>query len=1100
MKGGRQAGQAEDVQENLKKTLVSSKQTFFYWQYEKLKNDPYNKNYLDASGQMLLDRDVTLKTVRIDPQHWQRLNRLARYQKAIEEYVNQPGMEGGPRIPQVLEFGSPETPAIHSEVPQGTPMMTSMMSMRQSYATVADIRKQIDETSIPVDKELLKSEFEKVVKENPAATHVFLSETETPATWKIADDQFSMEMVPGHKVYTLKPVPFYEERSDKSQEWKGREVYANATYTSVGGGNTLAQIRDLVIPAAPEDQRAEMKKVLDDFKKENPDLKDDDWVKVFSGTSSGEVRVTKEGQFREAPPQKSFSIERSVPLPSEGLKTKATQEKGLDLQAPSSSSPTPLNMIRFSYGTNDASAHGSMATVAPYMRESDDVVREVGAWILKQTSEAAMKSEGSSALNSVRKKYWGIVAAAALAVLSLPSFLQAAEAPANPMMWLKGNVFEDNMLRSFKVPKDLKERLDLWKSIPDGIERRMINRSLNFYDGSAGVIASVLDPQRKDLNLANTFIRTLRSDSWGEMRSIRASGSQYFRYGKDKKVLGPREALFFRTVSDKWKDADPLTGEESEWKDWKPIMGENAWIIMAALQTAHAKYGGNILRNSEEVQLAESLIPAFKALTDDIGAIHHAPEGTFEKNPNDISNENNFSAYAGLRMLYEVTGDSSYKKMMDGIEEYIKKYGLDKEAGILYQGGLYDGKEFRPNRDFAVDVQTWGIVSFSPKKLDEMYGEGASYRMWKTTKARSGYSEDGKLFGVGYTDSHDVFSGEWTAGAIAACLELSLHYKDSHPSWAEEALADAVSMTKGLESLSRIDGDKKGYLYVNKSVHIPFGWNGRPVESTASTAWAWYVQNFKDPFRLGGMTRWQELAKFRETVEEIKASRVTTIAGPQAQEAPKPAMTGVAADEEKVNELISTSAFQNAGSGGSSAPYREIKEVIKERAVPALCKNLLNHGANIESRKWSGELLIEVSTKETAPWIIWTFQKFRDTAVTENERWVAIYQKDRAVNALRERFGDVKPVRPPFISEKAMTVSAIESEKAMDKTGGIDFSAASLDMQIRRDGKGMVLPVGQQDLDNIKIDGLVPVIFKIEPASTLPLFSELEAKMGTGSA
>ena len=48
--------------------------------------------------------------------------------------------------------------------------------------------------------------------------------------------------------------------------------------------------------------------------------------------------------------------------------------------------------------------------------------------------------------------------------------------------------------------------------------------------------------------------------------------------------------------------------------------------------------------------------------------------------------------------------------------------------------------------------------------------------------------------------------------------------------------------------------------------------------------------------------------------------------------------------------------------------------------------------------------------------------------------------------------------------------------------GGIDFNAANLNMQIKRDGNGMVLPLDQQDLENIRIDGLIPIILDIKPA------------------
>ena len=72
--------------------------------------------------------------------------------------------------------------------------------------------------------------------------------------------------------------------------------------------------------------------------------------------------------------------------------------------------------------------------------------------------------------------------------------------------------------------------------------------------------------------------------------------------------------------------------------------------------------------------------------------------------------------------------------------------------------------------------------------------------------------------------------------------------------------------------------------------------------------------------------------------------------------------------------------------------------------------------------------------------------------------------------------------------------AATDQDHAAVTNGGIDFNDANLNMQIKRDGQGMVLPVDQQDLDNIKIDGLVPVILNIQPASTLPLFSQLQAQ------
>ncbi|MBF0330773.1 MAG: hypothetical protein HQL17_02460 [Candidatus Omnitrophica bacterium] len=55
-----------------------------------------------------------------------------------------------------------------------------------------------------------------------------------------------------------------------------------------------------------------------------------------------------------------------------------------------------------------------------------------------------------------------------------------------------------------------------------------------------------------------------------------------------------------------------------------------------------------------------------------------------------------------------------------------------------------------------------------------------------------------------------------------------------------------------------------------------------------------------------------------------------------------------------------------------------------------------------------------------------------------------------------------------------------------DTYGGIDLNSQHMNMQIKRDGAGMPLPLGQQDLSSIKIDGLVPVILDIRPVVSLP--------------
>jgi len=60
--------------------------------------------------------------------------------------------------------------------------------------------------------------------------------------------------------------------------------------------------------------------------------------------------------------------------------------------------------------------------------------------------------------------------------------------------------------------------------------------------------------------------------------------------------------------------------------------------------------------------------------------------------------------------------------------------------------------------------------------------------------------------------------------------------------------------------------------------------------------------------------------------------------------------------------------------------------------------------------------------------------------------------------------------------------AAMKDRNAVPKDlGGIDLDAKKLDLQIKRDGKGVALPVDQQDWSKINIQGFIPVIYKIEP-------------------
>ena len=77
------------------------------------------------------------------------------------------------------------------------------------------------------------------------------------------------------------------------------------------------------------------------------------------------------------------------------------------------------------------------------------------------------------------------------------------------------------------------------------------------------------------------------------------------------------------------------------------------------------------------------------------------------------------------------------------------------------------------------------------------------------------------------------------------------------------------------------------------------------------------------------------------------------------------------------------------------------------------------------------------------------------------------------------------------ITERVVTGG--RKDQTMVEPGGIDMNAANLNLQIKRDGQGVPLPISQQNLENIHIDGLIPVILDIRPATSTGILAELMA-------
>ncbi|OGX06707.1 MAG: hypothetical protein A2Z88_09520 [Omnitrophica WOR_2 bacterium GWA2_47_8] len=479
---------------------------------------------------------------------------------------------------------------------------------------------------------------------------------------------------------------------------------------------------------------------------------------------------------------------------------------------------------------------------------------------------------------------------------STPVFANSEDAI---MKWMTSNISPQTGLPySFYIPSAEKEKvysnMGEKNSINSIIERIIVVEGLDIYDGAVYQIVLAISGQNDLLALAERPVEIYWSGQLGSLQSIRAGGTpqQPFVYSGDPLDVSAdledegKRGFIFRIVNanGSYKAADPLDGKtylegfptwpDIHWEDWKPVAGENAWVAMAALHIYHQKYYDQNLKkynmnpDAMELKLAKELARAALLLQAENGGIRMAPLGTYresvdphgENQPtttwwyNQISTENNISWYAAFRMLYVVTQDEIYKEAMLRIEDFLRSVWNPVEK-YFYQGTAFENGAWKPNKEhFALDVQTWIIACLGPEKIDEWFGLGTGYQMWKVLTAYSGYRDNsGKLLGVGFTEEHDRMSVEWTAGAILAADLLARRYQKDFPAWSQEFIQDAGTMREGIELLRYdISEGQTAYAYSSRRGWIPFGWNSHQKEvlSLASTAWVVLIDRKLNPFHL----------------------------------------------------------------------------------------------------------------------------------------------------------------------------------------------------------------------------------------------------------
>ncbi len=115
---------------------------------------------------------------------------------------------------------------------------------------------------------------------------------------------------------------------------------------------------------------------------------------------------------------------------------------------------------------------------------------------------------------------------------------------------------------------------------------------------------------------------------------------------------------------------------------------------------------------------------------------------------------------------------------------------------------------------------------------------------------------------------------------------------------------------------------------------------------------------------------------------------------------------------------------------------------------------------------------------------------------------LALMKNESNTQTLRQLFSELLPA---LLTENPTTFKAVGDALGISvasagvtntNVGGIDFNPELLDLQIKRDGRGVPLPLPMQNIDQINIEGLYPVILNIQPATikNLPFLSEIQSQ------
>ncbi|PIQ87445.1 MAG: hypothetical protein COV73_03415, partial [Candidatus Omnitrophica bacterium CG11_big_fil_rev_8_21_14_0_20_43_6] len=532
--------------------------------------------------------------------------------------------------------------------------------------------------------------------------------------------------------------------------------------------------------------------------------------------------------------------------------------------------------------------------------------------------------------------------------------------------WVNQNISSKGLPLSFQVLSE-----DVWPKTVNEHQRMVLKKGLVIYDGA---LAQILWAMSQDKEKADRLINLYWEDNLRGYQTIRASNSGnktqpfIYRNPNDTPVSEKDKRGYIFKIIDvdgQWEDEDVLTGTKKRWEQWQPISGENAWAgVIGPLQAYFQAHPDKEYSSQDvELRLAEEIARAAMLLQADNGGIRYAPKGTWHENDpeqsnpfkeewayNEQSTENNLSWYAAFKMLSEITKKQQYQQALQAIEKYLESVYRPQE-GYFMQGMHYINGQWLLNEGFASDCQTWAILSLGPEKIDELFGQGATYKLWQKTKEEAGVSGAAvEITGIDFTNyrrlgREAMVSYEWTGGAILAVKAAADYYANTaKKDFAQELTKDALSMKEYAKAAAIRQDDWAAWPYASNKENAPtgFGWYAPPAPnlSLASTVWMAFVELGFNPFVLGGGPQdilHNELGHTEIYNKEIKQVFMFTGGGFGAGARPQQDKDTVSKNEDNLAKAVLDYQEWENKYGAKAMPYekrlRKIYELFAEHRV-----------------------------------------------------------------------------------------------------------------------------------------------------------------------